>query len=353
MAVHAAVPFVCVWDDHEYADDCWGDHATYFDGRRGDEADPDRRLASDRAWFEYIPADVVRDATAAWPDDMRIYRRLRFGQHIDLFLTDLRTYRSDHVVPEGPAEASVGKFSENSSLGSRNFALKSGFDVFEAAADPRPTMLGAEQKRWLIDGLTGSDAAWKLWGSSVQLAQMTLDLSGFPDLPEQYRGLFYFSLDQWDGYRSERAEVLAALAGVPDLVALVGDIHAFLASELQVDFDQPAEPMGVEFVCAGISSPSVQALTQRVVNGNEVLVAVGLADLVPRFDELLRLPSPHYKYSAVNDNGVAVMDVDAERIEVTYLIVEDATRADGGMVRQRVRMRVARGSSRIELVEGG
>ena len=37
-----------------------------------------------------------------------------------------------------------------------------------------------------------------------QLAQMLLDLSGFPTVPDAYKQNFYFSVDQWDGYRSER-----------------------------------------------------------------------------------------------------------------------------------------------------
>ena len=47
------------------------------------------------------PGDFIYEPGAApFPDDMRIYRDLHFGQHMHLVMTDLRRYRSDHLVPE-------------------------------------------------------------------------------------------------------------------------------------------------------------------------------------------------------------------------------------------------------------
>ena len=263
-------------------------------------------------------------------------------------MTDLRSYRDDHLVPEGPENSEVGKFEPNTNLGSRNFVLKSGFDRLEAEA--KPTMLGAAQKRWLIDGMKGSDATWKLWGAEVQSAQMAIDLSSFEMLPESYRSTFYFSTDQWDGYRTEREEVYTALSGVDNLVALAGDIHAFYASELQADYDNPAEPIAVEYTVAGISSTPVQAITQRTVEGNELLTALGLADLVPRFDELLQNASPHYKYARSNENGVGIFDLSADAFEATFLTVNDprAETFDGEI--RRARFRTPVGTNRVEVL---
>jgi hypothetical protein len=147
-------------------------------------------------------ADVPFDPDRSFPGDIQIYRRLRFGRHVEIFLTDERSYRDDHVIPEGPVDLSVAKFTPNSSLGSRNFVLKSGFDPKESAA--MPTMLGTAQRDWLIDGLRSSQATWKIWANEVQLWQMAIDLSQFTTIPEQFRGLFYFGCDQWDGYRRGR-----------------------------------------------------------------------------------------------------------------------------------------------------
>jgi alkaline phosphatase D len=345
---HQKYPFIVIWDDHEFSNDCWQDHATYFNDLQ-DEKQPQRREAADQAWFEYQPADVPFTEGAPFPDDIRIYRSLRYGKHVDLFLTDERFYRSDHVIPEGPVDLTVGKFAPNSPLGSRNFALKTGFDPREAAA--QPTMLGAEQKQWLIDGLRASDASWKLWCNEVQLWQMLVDLSAFDMLPAMFRDRFYFTLDQWDGYRSERREIFTAIEGVQNLVALTGDIHAFYAAELYADFDTlGGEPVGVEYVCAGISSQPVQAIVQSVIDANPALAALGLGELVPMFDDILRNTNGAYlRYADSLANGVAVVTVNgAESINVTYLIVPDVRSPDFDGTVERVEFLTVAGTNRVQ-----
>lgn len=105
QAVHEKYPMIAVWDDHEFSDDCFGATATYFDGRQ-DETDVARRKAANQAWFEYMPVDYLDapefryDPSVEFPNDLRIYRSFGWGRHVDLVMTDLRTYRADHVIPE-------------------------------------------------------------------------------------------------------------------------------------------------------------------------------------------------------------------------------------------------------------
>lgn len=345
---HQRFPFVVTWDDHEFANDCWQDHATDFNEARGDEKSTARREAANQAFFEFQPADVPFDESAGFPNDIRVYRSLRYGRHVELMLIDGRLYRSDHVIPEGPVDLSVGKFSANSSLGSRNFVLKPGFDAREAAA--LPTLLGAEQKAWLLSTLSSSQATWKILGSDVQLSQMLLDLRSFDKLPEQFRNLFYFSVDQWDGYRSERGELLRTIGGLDNVVAIAGDIHAFYASELHADFDdQSVPPVAVEFVCAGISSSPVQEITQSTVDSSPTLSALGLGALVPQFDAILTEASPQYRYAKSLVHGIAIMDVrGADAVEVEYLQIADVRTPEWDGALERVRFRTAAGSNRIE-----
>jgi len=105
--VHAMYPMVVIWDDHEYSNDCWGDVATYFNGRK-DEADPDRRRHAEQAFMEWIPTVVGLNSQGILdigPDELypssQIFRNTRYGQNLDLLLTDYRTYRPDHLIPEG------------------------------------------------------------------------------------------------------------------------------------------------------------------------------------------------------------------------------------------------------------
>ncbi|WP_437725657.1 alkaline phosphatase D family protein [Sorangium sp. So ce861] len=102
--VHERFAMIATWDDHEFSNDCYGATATYFDDRE-DETDVERRRAANQAWFEYQPVDygddVEQDPGASLPDEFRIYRDFVFGKHVHLVMTDLRSYRPDHLVPEG------------------------------------------------------------------------------------------------------------------------------------------------------------------------------------------------------------------------------------------------------------
>jgi alkaline phosphatase D len=358
-AVHARFPFVTIWDDHEFANDCWQDHATDFNDAQGDEKSPERRHAASQAWFEFQPADVEFLADAAPPEDLRIYRKLRFGKHVELVLTDQRSYRSDHVIPEGadptskpegapddvPPYSAAGKtlLFPNSEVFSRNFVIKEGFDPIEAYV--KPTMLGATQKEWLIDSLTSSDATWKIWGNETQLVQMLLDLRPY-DLPPIFQAIYYFTVDQWDGFRTERREILEALAGTPNVVALTGDIHAFYAAEIHVDPDDLAdEPVLVEFITAGISSSPVQEIAATVVAGDPAFEP--LADLVPQFDTVLQATSPEYKYARSNAHGVAIVEVDADELAVEFLEISDVKSAEWDGAITRTKLKTVAGSNRV------
>ena len=112
QAVHERFPMLVIPDDHEFSDDSHGATGAYFD-ERVDETDVARRMASDRAWFEYMPVDYTEgtasewDASEAFPSDLRIYRSFAFGRHLELVLTDERRYRPDHLVPESALPGAV------------------------------------------------------------------------------------------------------------------------------------------------------------------------------------------------------------------------------------------------------
>ncbi|MDC0678050.1 alkaline phosphatase D family protein [Sorangium atrum] len=106
--VHELFPMIAVWGDHEFSDDCHGATAAYLDGREP-ETDEDRRKAANQAWFEYMPAEYPNDpkgdefrydSAVEYPDDITIYRDFSFGKHVHLVMTDLRSYRADHLIPE-------------------------------------------------------------------------------------------------------------------------------------------------------------------------------------------------------------------------------------------------------------
>jgi alkaline phosphatase D len=341
--VHRLYPFVTIWDDHEFSDDCWQDHSTSFNdappagsGIPADEKNTPRRKAANRAFYEYQPADIFYAQDAQFPNDIKIYRKLRYGKHVDLVLTDQRMYRDETIVPEGPTNIGMGKPSANSEFGSRYFVRKSAFDTLEAQT--RPSLLGATQKAWLLDAIKTSDATWKVWGNEVQMYEMALRLGDLPLIPDFISYTAYVNCDQWDGYRSERAQILGAFAreGVDNLLVLTGDIHSFFASDLHVDFAAPsAKPIGVEYVTAGISSASLQALVDKTIPEGNFLRPVarswaGNADLA------LKAQNPHLKYGNTNAYGFATVRIDGTEARVTFNEVSDPLNATyGGILRRR------------------
>jgi alkaline phosphatase D len=109
--IHETVPMINIWDDHEFSDDGHGAIATYHDGRE-DETDVDRRKHANQAWFEYMPVDFQTedfeyDPSKPFPGDIQIYRDFTFGKHARLVMTDLRSYRADHLIPEDALPGAV------------------------------------------------------------------------------------------------------------------------------------------------------------------------------------------------------------------------------------------------------
>jgi alkaline phosphatase D len=136
--VHERWPMVVIWDDHEYSDDNWGATATYFDGR-ADEYDVERKQNAERAFYEWIPIDVGLDqdgelqisAADLYPNAM-IYRDLIYGSNLHLVLTDLRTFRPDHLIPEDafPGVIAVDEQTLASLIGEGWPAVRESFDPY-------------------------------------------------------------------------------------------------------------------------------------------------------------------------------------------------------------------------------
>ncbi len=113
-------PVIGIWDDHEYTDDCHSDTATYFNGLNDsiDEHNTARRQRAEQVWYEYMPVDTSsstdtgaftteEDQIFGGSNSQGIYRDFRFGQHLHLALTDYRSFRPDHLIPEDAFPGSV------------------------------------------------------------------------------------------------------------------------------------------------------------------------------------------------------------------------------------------------------
>lgn len=114
QSVHEKFPFICIWDDHEFSDDSWQDTATSFNGRQPEE-NIVRKHNAETAYFDYMPVDNIRtDVTEAMEVDdnqlfphASIYRDFRYGKNVHLAMTDYRSFRPDHLIPEDAFPGSI------------------------------------------------------------------------------------------------------------------------------------------------------------------------------------------------------------------------------------------------------
>src|SRR5437868_15347673 len=103
--------------------------------------------------------------------------------------------------------------------------------------------------------MKGSDATWKLWGNEVTLMRLRIQKLGATDLSDRV-----LTGDSWDGYPTERNELMTYLRDqtIKNVVVLSGDIHASFAGTLMDNFDAATPtPVACELVGPGISSNSL------------------------------------------------------------------------------------------------
>ena len=228
QAVHAAFPWLAVTDDHEVENDYAGDASE----KRTPRAEfLRRRAAAYRAHYEHMP---LRPAMAPRGVGFPQYRRRRFGDLVDLFLLDERQYRSDQACP-----------------GPRWGGQVVNPDKCAELADPRRTMLGAAQERWLQQGTARSTGRWTVLGQQLLMASLIQPMQG---------GELGVWSDGWDGYPAARRRLADHLvaAKVPNPVVLGGDIHSFWVTDIKQDYrDTRAPTVASEFVATSISSSGV------------------------------------------------------------------------------------------------
>lgn len=309
QAARARFPFIHTWDDHEFTNDCWQAHDTYFgDG----EPAQTRKLAANQAWFEFIPAmlsdapdfaDIkspahdfvpakVANTPPGEPDDnfllqgpdnlkaigsLSIYRALSWGSMLDLVITDLRSYRSPPVMTEevkkltkGAPLAPVrivklldaGRMAENGQPPEK-IAYKDREIANPRRTAPPGTHMGGPQKAWFKSVMRASKASWRIWANSVPALAMRIDFSSLP-----FAGLEdgYVGVDGWQGYPGELKELMGFLkeAKIGNVVSCSGDYHAHIAGRLPVDPDaETFSYSAVEFVTTGISSGSMYSGAER------------------------------------------------------------------------------------------
>jgi alkaline phosphatase D len=270
QAAHASAPWMVVWDDHEIEND-------YAAGtpQTADFFFPQRRAAATQAYWEHMPFPKAMRPRGS---DMRIYDRYDWGTLARIHVLDDRQYRDVQACPKPGRN------------GSNTVPLKE----CPAFLDPKRTLLGRDQERWLAEGWD-SQRPWNL------LAQQTLMTRLSWSDPSQ--GGTYWT-DGWDGYAPARNRLLAPVAErkLPGVVVLGGDVHAHYVADLKADFDDAKSPViATEFCGTSISSNGMSQTRS----------------------EAARALNPHVHYAHSDQRGYTGFTLGARRLDASLYAVAD------------------------------
>ena len=254
--LHADVPVIAVWDDHEVVDNA------------PDPAQADRRRAGQRAWWEWTPMRRERD-------DASVNRFVTVDGLIDLALVDSRFSGRLPSQVDGPGDP----------------------------GDGAGHLLAPDQWRLLDEFVRGADAPWLAVANQVQVGPTTLTPRPALAWPPWRRVV---NPDQWDGYPGDRDRLFHLLdQSTGDAVVLSGDLHSAWSRTLS----HHRKHVGHEFTSPSISgSTFAEAVRGTVPLPTSVLTA------------WLRLINRGVDHLDLDRHGYVVCDVTPERLVTTFVM---------------------------------
>jgi alkaline phosphatase D len=321
-------PFVAMWDNHEFS---WQGWQSTVKAASFEQPGQSVKVAANQAWFEYLPARVtrggqllerfdppaVKDVPVKVLDDnglgmepnnliainsLQGYRALRYGQHLDLLITDQHSYRSadpfsDPSLDKLGGDEYTEMFPESAMQildGGRGYnGGKPPAEVrFNDAHVPNPqrnappqTILGMEQKAWFKDKLGKSTASWKIWGNSLGTLDKRADPQNLPAglVKESWPANSFASMGGGDYGTAwaERAEIyqLVRDAKIAGFAIVSGDRHSFWAGYASAELPPGKfDPVGLSFVGGSLTSPGAMESYEHKLAKDNPLRALFLAD---------------------------------------------------------------------------
>jgi len=294
-------PFVCVWDNHEFA---WaGYQSQYVAGGGYNAPAQNQKVFANQAWWEFIPARVEQpgnpkleqfkspavvdtpmeefnaDGLSEEPNNLlainslKIQRVLRWGKNVDLLLTDNWSFRSPdmssddfntpgypRVAPQLPLE--IMNYGRHYNGGKPPDTIPfNGKDIPNPTKDVHAqTFLGQEQKSWFLAQLGASKARWKIWGHTFGTMEVRSDYQNLPyELGSKWpKEAGYAVID--NRFLRDKDEIFDFIRDqkITGFCVVAGDRHAFhagLASKALPP--KKYEPLGVEFITGSISQQTL------------------------------------------------------------------------------------------------
>ncbi|MBL7778398.1 MAG: alkaline phosphatase D family protein [Chitinophagales bacterium] len=271
QAAHQQYPWICVWDDHETANNSYTDSAKNHNVNDGLWAN--RKANAIKAYNEWMP---VRQPDST--DPYRIFRKFTWGNLADLHMIDTRLYDRSR---QAGTTVSITDATLN---------------------DSARTMVGPVQFGWLENNLKNSTAKWQILGQQVMMAPLVIPAGVLGATP------FIVNGDQWDGYPYERQHFydIVKIDSIKNVVVLTGDIHTAWANDLPLpayDTSNRTASVGVEFVAPSITS------------GNELPPLI----TAPVISTL----APHVRYVELVRHGYYMLDIKPQKTQADFVYVSD------------------------------
>lgn len=302
--LHARMPVIAIWDDHEIANDSFVTGAeNHNEATEGPFAT--RVAAALKAYHEWMP---IRTPD---PKELKkVYRSFDFGNLLSLHMLETRLLGREEPI-------------ELLDLVNPDTAA----DTFAAFTSPKRQMLGQEQVAWVSQRMYESDATWQVFGQQVLMARMEFPVSILRALnpantspeaiaagaraindyltakgtaavnpafltPAQQDLLdlrinpkLGYNLDAWDGYPAAREVLLGTAAALGKrVVSLAGDTHNAWYSDLTL---LNGTKVGEEFATPGVSSPGLEAALAALTPEQTATIFRGVIDTL-RFCDTYR-----------------------------------------------------------------
>ena len=279
QAAHARMPWITVWDDHEFANNSYVNGAeNHNPATQGDWVT--RKNIAAKVYHEWMP---IRTPDATNP--LKIYRRFDFGNVFTLHMLDTRIEGRDRQYDNfGDADGGIARYLAGLTPTSGG-----------VRPDASRQMMSVEQQNWLTSGMNASTAAWQVLGNQTIMARMwfpasvlttftsnpagapaaitafltakaTLAAAGPGALTPTQAALLSttsnprlpYNLDSWDGYPAQREAIFQAVKTQGKrLVTLSGDSHDGWFTNLTTLAN---EKVGVEFAGTSVSSTGFEAV---------------------------------------------------------------------------------------------
>ncbi|WP_228346220.1 alkaline phosphatase D family protein [Venatoribacter cucullus] len=370
--VHRVKPFICVWDDHELANDTWKNGAENHQQDEGEFSE--RRAAAIKAYHEWLPIRSNEDQTKIW-------RTFAFGDLVNLVMLDTRIVARDEP------------------LSFANYITAAGLDYagfLSDMSDTNRTLLGAEQQQQVLTALATDQATWQVLGQQVLMGRIFIPVELLQDLAavqallasgqdassaqlaiaEKLAALAGikirilqgddsvtaserarvettapYNLDAWDGYSPAREAILrTAQQADQNLVVLAGDTHNAWASDLYITDDtgavqRSAGSAGVEFATPSVTSPGFE----NYVGFNAITDPTNRANQQAGFEQAVSFLVDDLKYLNSADRGYMLVDFNRTNATCEWVFVDTiASRNYTAVIKKKMRVEAGYGKRILE-----